>query len=133
MPPVRPTRKRSSDFRTPVHDDPYYDLIYDYELIEASFAQQYGIRLRLETEMCWSEFLTLLSGLNGETPLGNVVRIRSETDMEVLKAFTPEQNRIRSDWQRRQAAETLRHFDRESYEKSMQQLSAMFRTMAKIE
>ena len=37
------------------------------------------------------------------------------------------------DWQRRQAAETLRHFDRESYEKSMQQLSAMFRTMAKIE
>ena len=31
------------------------------------------------------------------------------------------------------AVETLRHFDRESYEKSMQQLSAMFRTMAKIE
>ena len=130
MLPARPTRKRSSDFRTPEHADPYYDLIYDYELIEASFAQQYGIRLRLETEMCWSEFLTLLSG---QTPLGNVVRIRSETDMEVLKAFTPEQNRIRSDWQRRQAAETLRHFDRESYEKSMQQLSAMFRTMAKIE
>lgn len=58
--------------------DAYYDLFEDYGLIEASFAQQYGIRLRIENEMEWDEFITLLAGLNGETPLGNVIRIRGE-------------------------------------------------------
>lgn len=83
--------------------------------------------------MSWSEFLTLLQGLNGDTPLGNVVRIRSEKDPKLLKSFTPEQNRIRADWRRRQTVDALRHFDRESYERSMRNLSAMFRTMAKLE
>ena len=41
----------------------WYDLLEDYDLIEASFAKQYGIRLRNEQDMTWSEFATLLSGL----------------------------------------------------------------------
>lgn len=69
----------------------------DWGLIEASFAQQYGIRLRRE-ELQWSEFTALLSGLNEKTPLGKIVAIRSETDGEMLKHFSKEQRKIRNDW-----------------------------------
>lgn len=76
----------------------------DWDLIEASFAQQYGIRLRREV-MCWNEFCTLLSGIGHETPLGNIVSIRSEKDPEKLKNFGPEQNRIRREYLTRRANE----------------------------
>ena len=86
-----------------------YDLFEDYGLIEASFAQQYGIRLRHEKDMPYSEFTTLLAGLDHETPLGRMVQIRTEDDKDQLKAFTPEMRKIRRDWQakiaKRQAAE----------------------------
>lgn len=121
------------DFRKSSNTDAFYDLIGDYELIEASFAQQYGIRLRLENTMSWSEFTTLLAGLNGDTPLGNVVRIRSEKDPKMLKQFTPEQKRIRAEWRRKQSAEMAKHFSRDEYDNAMKNLSAMFRTMARME
>lgn len=73
----------------------------DYDLIEASFAEQYGIRLRREDDMPWSEFCTLLSGLLPDTPLGKIVSIRAEKDRKILKTFTKEQKKIRSDWQRK--------------------------------
>jgi len=76
-----------------------YDLFEDYDLIEASFAQQYGIRLRHERNMPYSEFTTLLAGLDHETPLGRIVGIRTEDDKDQLKAFTPEMRKIRRDWQ----------------------------------
>lgn len=76
----------------------YYDLFEDWDLIEASFAQQYGIRLRHEGYMPYGEFATLLAGLNHKTPLGIVVSIRSETDADRLKQFTPDQRRIRREW-----------------------------------
>lgn len=79
----------------------YYDLYEDYGLIEASFSQQYGIRLRQEEDMSWNEFCTLLSGLLPDTPLGRIVSIRAEKDPKVLKNFSPDQKKIRSDWQRR--------------------------------
>ena len=40
----------------------------------------------------------MLAGIGPDTPLGRVVAIRSETDQEVLKHFTREQNRIRDEW-----------------------------------
>jgi len=76
-------------------------LYEDWGLIEASFAAQYGIRLREEEDMSWSEFCTLLAGIMPETPLGRVVSIRSENDKEVLKNFTKEQHRIRNEWRSR--------------------------------
>lgn len=91
--PTFATRKGQSEV--------YYDLIDDYDAIEASFAQQYGIRLRLEDEMLWDEFCTLLSGLNGETPLGYLVRIRGEKDPKKRKQFTKEEKRIYSSWRKR--------------------------------
>lgn len=73
----------------------------DWGLIEASFTSQYGIRLRNETDMSWSEFSTLLAGIMPETPLGQVVSIRSENDKDMLKHFTKEQHRIRNEWRSR--------------------------------
>lgn len=95
-------RKRSAPFVSPCDADgeSYYDIIEDYELIEASFAQQYGIRLRLEDDMSWGEFMTLLSGINSDSALGQIVSIRSETDAEKIKNFTPQQRKIRNDWRR---------------------------------
>lgn len=51
--------------------------------------------------MSWGEFCTLLSGLSADTPLGNVVQIRSEEDNEKLESFTREQHAIRNKWRER--------------------------------
>lgn len=61
---------------------------------------QYGIRLRND-DMSWNEFCTLLTGIMPETPLGQIVSIRSEEDKDMLKNFTKEQHKIRNDWRNR--------------------------------
>lgn len=62
---------------------------------------QYGIRLRNEDNMSWSEFCALLKGIMPKTPLGQIVSIRSEEDKEILKHFTKEQHDIRNEWRNR--------------------------------
>ena len=43
-----------------------------------------------------------------DTPLGKIVSIRTENDKEILKHFTPDQKRIRTEWMNKQAkAKTL--------------------------
>ncbi len=84
--------------KTHPQSETYYDLWDDWELIESSFLSQYGIRLRTEDDMSWSEFCSLLSGIMPETPLGRVVSIRSEKDSKVIKNFSKEQKRIRNEW-----------------------------------
>mgnify|MGYP001388089426 CR=1 FL=1 len=81
----------------------YYDLFEDWELIEASFLKQYGIRLRQDDDMTWQEFCSLLSGIMHDTPLGMVVAIRAEKNPKVIMNFTPEQKRIRNEWLRRRS------------------------------
>lgn len=93
-------KKPKNDFKIKNNQD-YYDIIDDWPLIEASFFKQYGIRLRQINDMPWDEFCSYLSGIMPDTPLGNVVQIRSEEDKEILKNFTPEQKRIRSEWRNR--------------------------------
>lgn len=84
--------------------DPYYDLIDDFDLIVSSFQSQYGLRLSRELEtMKWDEFKDLLIGIAPDTALGRIVAIRAETDKEVLKHFSKDQLRIRSEWMRRKA------------------------------
>lgn len=51
--------------------------------------------------MKWDEFSSLLCGLSAESPLGRMVRIRTENDKSILKHFTPQQRKIRADWQKR--------------------------------
>lgn len=48
--------------------------------------------------MSYSEFCSLLSGIMPDTPLGQIVSIRAEKDVKVIKAFTNEQRRIRNEW-----------------------------------
>lgn len=59
---------------------------------------QYGIRLREETEMSFSEFSTLLTGIMPKTPLGQIVSIRAEENKDMLKNYTEEQHEIRNEW-----------------------------------
>lgn len=53
--------------------------------------------------MSWGEFCTLLAGVMPETPLGQIVSIRSEKHRETVKHFTKEQHRIRNEWRSRPA------------------------------
>ena len=121
-------RKWLNDFKNHKQNknDNYYDLIDDYDIIESSFFKQYGIRLR-SVELETDEFLNLLSGLMGDTPLGLIVQIRSETDPEVIDSFTPEQKRIRSEWINKKANE----ISKEDYDKAMENFKNMLISLAK--
>lgn len=103
-----------------------YDLFEDYDLIEASFAEQYGIRLRHEKGMPYSEFSTLLAGIRGETPLGRIIRIRLEDDKDVLKNFTPEMRKIRRDWQSRIAKKMVEE-DPQGVRQQLRELQMAFK------
>lgn len=98
-------RKWRNDFANNKNNDMYYDLINDWDLIESSIATQYPFRLRKEIKtMKWGELSSYISGLMHDTPLGNVVNIRSETDTEIIKKMTPEQKEIRRQWRNEQAS-----------------------------
>lgn len=85
-------------------------------MIEASFLSQYGIRLKT-TELQFDEFLNLTSCLMSDTPLGQIVAIRSETDADIISKFTDNQRKIYNDWVRRK---TLNN--KEKYTESMDKL-----------
>lgn len=107
-------------------EESWYDLREDWALVESSIAKQYGIRLRNQSDMTWSEFCTLLVGLMPDTPLGNIVSIRSEKNTE---GFSPEQKRIQRDWQLRQAGQQLNN--EEKLKQDMLDLDRMFANMFK--
>ena len=90
----------------------WYDFYDDWDLIESSIAQQYGIRLRNEINtISWSEVRMLISGLLPDTPLGKIIQIRSENNKDMLKQFTPEMHKIRNDWRNRIARDKLKDED----------------------
>ena len=90
----------------------WYDFYDDWDLIESSIAQQYGIRIRNEIDtISWSEVKMLISGLLADTPLGRVIQIRSEDNKETLKNFPPEMHKIRNDWRNRMAQDKLKDED----------------------
>lgn len=96
-------------------------MIDDFDLILSSFQAQYGIRLSRELEtMKWSEFVAMLSGLGPETPLGRIVSIRAEDNREVLKHFSKEQMKIRSDY-RNKKAKTMSQAKTEDFLEQMKQ------------
>lgn len=122
-------RKRRADFTSSAETraDTWYDLREDWPLIEASIASQYGIRLRQSSDMPWSEFTNLVTGLLPETPLGAIVKIRSEDDPKMLRQFSRDQLEIRNKWRDRQALKQLDNPD--ILEKSMENLSKMLKSM----
>lgn len=76
--------------------------------------------------MSWGEFCTLLSGIMPNTPLGQIVSIRSEDDKEILKNFTKEQRKIRSDWRSR----NILKVNTSDYEEAMNMFKNMFKSLA---
>ena len=86
-------------------NEPYYDLFEDWDLIVSSFLSQYGLRLSTKEfkTVDWAEFSALLSGLSAETALGRIVSIRSETDADTIKRFSPYQKKIYDDWRTKQS------------------------------
>lgn len=106
----------------------WYDFYDDWDLIEASIAQQYGIRLRNEIKTIkWSEVRMLISGLLPDTPLGKVIQVRSENDKERLKSFTPEMHKIRNDWRNRLAKDKLK--DEESLNRTFENMEKMLEVL----
>lgn len=121
------SRKWRNDFNNTSTYDPGYDLFEDWDLIASSLKTQYGYSIRKEiSDLDWGELISDIAGLNGETPLGNIVRIRKETDPEVLKRFTPEENQIRNEWLRKSASQ----ISEENYNTAMENIKNMFKSMA---
>ena len=90
-------------------------------MIEASFLSQYGIRLKT-AELHFDEFLNLTSCLMGDTPLGQIVSIRSETDIEIIKNFNEQQRKIYYDWKNRNVEN-----NEQEYIENMDSLFSMLR------
>ena len=121
------TRKWSNDFKNQSNRELWYDLEEDWELIASSLKTQYGYSIRKEINtMSWAELCSDISGLMGETPLGNIVQIRSEDDKERLKHFTQEQKNIRWKYRNKMA----QNMDKEELKKVITDLQKMFKEMA---
>lgn len=101
-------------------------MIDDFDLIVASFTTQYGLRIADIKEMKWSEFRSLLVGIGPDTILGRIVAIRAEDDKDMLKNFTAEQRKIRSDWRNR----NVKQMDKREAEKATIEFEKVFLEMA---
>lgn len=120
-------RKWKNDFKNQSNSENWYDLEEDWELIASSLKTQYGYSIRKEIDnMDWAELCSDISGLMGETPLGNIVQIRSEDDRERLKNFTQEQKNIRWKYRMKMA----QNVNQEEYKKAIADLQKAFKEMA---
>lgn len=77
--------------------------------------------------MTWDEFCSLLSGINSDTPLGQVVAIRSETNLETINNFSRHERKIYDDWNREKNKKII---DEEG-DKAIEMITAMLKKMAK--
>ena len=97
----------------------------DAVLIEQSIAKQYGVLPSAQLELPYWEWARLVSGLMDDTPLGRVVAVRSESDPERIKQFSPWQRQIRTDWQNHLAGKAKQTFDADQWRSDMADLERM--------
>lgn len=76
--------------------------------------------------MSWGEFCSLLSSIGEDTPLGNIVRIRSEDDREHLKYFTSAQRELRTKWR----IEHTPRYQEKEYSKAMSNFEKILKSLA---
>lgn len=120
-------RKWKNDFKNQSNSEAWYDFEEDWKLIASSLKTQYGYSIRKEIEtMSWAELSSDISGLMGDTPLGNIVQIRSEDDRERLKNFTQDQKNIRWKYRMKMA----QNVDQEEFKKVITDLQKAFKEMA---
>lgn len=105
-------------------------MLEDWDLLVSSFLSQYGIRIQTKEfeNVSWDEFRSLIAGLSPDTALGRVVAIRSETDLEMLKHFTPEQMRIHREWKEREA-DRAKKMSGQEFQRGMADLERMLAFM----
>lgn len=121
------TRKWRNDFETSNNNEEWYDLFEDWDLIASSLKTQYGYSIRREIDnLSWGELCSDIAGLKGDTPLGNIIRIRSEKNPETLKHFSSEELMIRNKWLNKSASQ----ISKENYEQAMESIKNMFKSMA---
>lgn len=120
-------RKWKNDFKTQQNRELWYDMNDDWDLIASSLKTQYGYSIRKEIDnMSWAELCSDISGLMGETPLGNIVQIRSEDDRERLKNFSQDQKDIRWKYRMKMA----KNVNQEEFKKVIADLQKAFKEMA---
>lgn len=73
--------------------------------------------------------MILLSGIMPETPLGNIIRIRSETDSEAIKQMTPGQRQIRDEWLAKKRHEKYDNMTEEEKLKQIEEIKKAFANM----
>jgi len=64
-----------------------------------------------------------------DTPLGHIISIRSETNKDIIKNFTPSQRRIQSEWRSWQAGQVAQEMSRDDYYKAMADLERTFASL----
>lgn len=102
----------------------------DWKLIEASLAQQYGLRVRKEIKnLTWGELSSYIEGINSDTPLGQIISIRKENNREKLKDFTQEQHRIRNEYRNKMMKQAPKISD-EELQKQLEGMKQAFIAMA---
>ena len=74
------------------------------------------------------KFFILLAGLLPDTPLGNIIQIRSETDPDIIKHMSPGQKKIRDEWLVKRRKE---RYESMSEEEQLAQLEELQRALAK--
>lgn len=86
-------------FATTNSTNTYINIKEDWTYIVQSFAKLYGIRLLDidDEEMDFEEFILLLYGCDEETPIGNLVRIRS-AEGEDYRNLNQREKKIWRDW-----------------------------------
>lgn len=120
-------RKWKNDFKTSNNSELWYDMEEDWELIASSLKTQYGYSIRKEiNNLSWAELSSDISGLMGDTPLGNVVQIRSQDDKDILKSFTKEQMEIRRKYRNKIA----KKISKEEYNRVIAEFQKAFKEMA---
>ena len=68
----------------------------------------------------------LVAGLSTQTPLGQTVAVRMEQDKEIIRRFSPQQKKVRAEWQNFLAA---RAFGSDDAKKNLQNLQMAFKQM----
>ncbi len=76
--------------------------------------------------MSWDEFCSYLAGIMPDTPLGNIVQIRSEDDKNIIKNFSLAQKQIRSEWRNKIA----KSMDKKEADDAIKMFQNMFKELA---
>ena len=119
-------KKLRPSFAESSQGNSYYSIREDWALIESSFAAQYGIKRKELATMSFDEFTTLLSGILPDTPLGQIVSIRAESDSDTIRRFNDTQRKIYNDWQNRIISKKSKDLKEKELENLINMMSKMF-------